>query len=240
MDALAACLAGPVGTLASHLTAAALHGAWRPPPLPHVLTPPGRNRRGQLGRVHAGVVSSRDRCSVDGVPCTSASRMVIDVASLLDRTTLERVVDDLFCGGRASPESVLASLDRAGRRGRRGVGLLDSVLAVWVEGIEPGSAAEVRFLRRLVEWGIDDAVTQYEIRDPAGGFVARVDVASPRRRLGFEYDSDRWHNPRHWEREEARRARVLALGWRLEHANKRDLLPSATRIADIVRARLAG
>ena len=84
--------------------------------------------------------------------------------------------------------------------------------------------------------GVDDAVTQYEIRDTDGTFLARVDIASPGRRLIFEYDSDRWHNPRHWTKDERRYARILALGWHVEPVSKRDLLPSARRIAAIIAA----
>ena len=85
-----------------------------------------------------------------------------------------------------------------------------------------------------------DAVTQFEIRDRSGASVGRVDVAAPSIRFAFEYDSDRFHNPRHWGHDEARHERIVALGWRLEHVSKRDLLPSATRIPDLLRARRAG
>jgi hypothetical protein len=116
-------------TIASHLTAAALFGAWRPPVLPHVLGPRGRSGRAGLELVHTGTVGAADRCFVDRIPCTTPARTLLDNAAKVDRLSLE-------------------------------------------------------------------CLTQHEIREDDGTFVARVDVASPSRMLAFEYDSDRWHNPR--------------------------------------------
>lgn len=73
------------------------------------------------------------------------------------------------------------------------------------------------------------------MRDEAGCFVARLDLAVPSRRQGFEYDSDRFHTPRRWARDEARYARLRALGWRVDAVSKIDLLPSSTRLAEIVQ-----
>ncbi|MGH9138658.1 MAG: type IV toxin-antitoxin system AbiEi family antitoxin domain-containing protein, partial [Acidimicrobiales bacterium] len=193
--ALAAVLAGRADARASHLTALALHGLGRPPTLPHVIVPHGASTRSRLANVHRSDLPCIDHANIDGIPCTSASRAIVDSASLLDRFALESAVDDALCSGRASPESVRSALERAGRKGRRGTGLLLAVLEVWTDDIRPGSAAEVRFLRRLAEWGVDDAATQLRTADEAGRFVARVDVASCSRRRIWEYDSDRFHNP---------------------------------------------
>ena len=69
--------------------------------------------------------------------------------------------------------------------------------------------------------------------------VGRLDVAIPSRKLGWEYDSDRWHNPRTWAHGERRHERLVALGWRIDHVTKIDLLPSSTRLRDSIRADLA-
>jgi hypothetical protein len=92
----------------------------------------------------------------------------------------------------------------------------------------------VRLLRRLRDLGAVEVVTQHEIYDEAG-FVGRVDVAIVERRHGFEYDSDRYHNPRRWARDEARDARFAAAGWRVDPVSKLDLLPSSNRLAELVQ-----
>jgi hypothetical protein len=233
--AMAAVLLGGPSAVASHVTAAALHGLTTPPLLPHITVPSSASARTKLARVHRADVAATDRVVVDGIPCTTASRAIVESASRLDRPGLEHLVDQALCGGRASAESIIAALERAGVRWP-GARLVRSALDVWASAIEPGSPAEVRLLRRLQEAGAEGLVTQHEVCAPDGTFVARLDIADPDLRLGFEYDSDAFHHARRFDADERRHGRLLALGWTVHHVGKPDLLPSSTRIADLVRA----
>ncbi len=233
-SALAGCLLTDGRGVASHLTAAALHGWTTAPGLPDVTVGLKCSARTPHVTLHRSNVPPQDRVRVAGVPCTSASRTLVDLAAMVERLRLEVLVDDAFCSGSASPESVRASLNRAGRRGRTGAWLLPTVVRIWSEDIKPGSPAEVRFLRRLEELGVRGAATQHEVRDAAGRVVGRLDVALPDRRHGFDYDSDRFHGPRRWDHDENRHSALVALGWWIDHVSKRDLLPSATRIAGLL------
>jgi hypothetical protein len=232
-DVMAAVLLAGDDAVASHLTAAALWGLVPPPRLPHVTVPLQSSARTRLALVHRSAVPLVDRAKRDGIPCSSASRALVECAALVDRPTLAELVDDLLCRGDAAPASVLRALDRAGRNGRRGVTSLEGVLETWTEDIRPGSPAEMRLLRRLQDLGLAP-VTQHTVLDVDGSFVARLDVAVPEVRTAFEYDSDRFHNPRHWSHDEHRVARVTALGWTVHGVSKVDLLPSSTRLADLV------
>ena len=113
------------------------------------------------------------------------------------------------------------------------------MLKTWTDDLAPDSPAEARFLRRLLDWGATGVVTQHEVRDHLGGFVARVDAAIPELMQAFEYDSDRFHNPRRYAADERRHDRLVALGWAVAHVSKRDLLPSNTRIPELLAARRA-
>ena len=228
---MAAVLATGRDGVASHLTALALHGLGRFPVLPHLTVPPSSSARTRQARIHRSEVAGRDRAVVDDVPCTSVSRAIAESAGWVSLDLLADLVDAALCDGLASATSVLAALDRMGRT-VRGAGAVRHALAVWTEGIEPGSPAEVRFLRRLVEWGVTDAVAQYEIVDGAGRFVARVDAASPSLRVVFEYDGDRWHGPRRWASDEGRQRGIEGEGWTVLRVTKLDLLPSSTRVPD--------
>jgi len=228
--------AGADGVL-SYLTAAAAHGLCAFSPLPHVTVPPSASARGRAARVHRGTVPAVDRAWRDGLRVTSISRTLVDLASVLDRATLEEIADGALCRKLATPSSVLAALTRAGPR-RRGAPLLSEVMAVWSERIEPGSVAEVRLLRGLAELGVTELVSQYEVYDDAGSFVARLDLADPARRWGLEYDGVESHGARAWVRDETRYARLAALGWRVDAVSKLDLLPGETRLRDLVRQRL--
>lgn len=88
-DAMVACLAAGSAAVASHLTAAALHGWERAPILPHVSVGPGSSARTPLGRVHRSPIPPIDRSRVDGIPCTSASRTLADCAAVIERARLE-------------------------------------------------------------------------------------------------------------------------------------------------------
>jgi hypothetical protein len=232
-DALAACLLAGPDALAGLLTAAALWGWCRAPVLPYVAVPRSHSHRSPLGRIHRTDVPAVDRAVRAGIPCTSASRTIVDCASIVERTTLESFVDDALCSGVAATSSIEAAADRAGRRGRRGMAMLDDVLAVWTADIRPDTVGEARLLRRLDVLGVSGVVTQHEVVDEAGRFVARLDLAVPDAMVGLEYDSDRWHNPRHWAKDEPRYARLRALGWTVHPVCKLDLLPSSTRLGDL-------
>src|SRR5581483_10992550 len=73
-----AVLAGPSGTVASHLSAAALWGLLPPPEVPHVTV--GRNSSGRFSgsAIHHAVVRSADRCRLDRFPVTTVARTVVD------------------------------------------------------------------------------------------------------------------------------------------------------------------
>ncbi len=235
-DALAAVLLAGLGAVTSHLTAAALWQWCVAPLLPHVLVPYGRSSRTRLAKVHRGRFSALDRTTRLGIPCTTASRTLVDCAAIVERSRLELFVDDALCSGVASAASVLRAADRAGTRGVAGRQVLRDVLDVWVEDIQPGSPAEMRLFRQLGILGAPQVVSQHEVRDEGGSLIGRLDAAVPAWKHGFEYDSDRHHNPRAWGRDERRYARLEALGWRMTPVSKLDLLPSSTYLADRVAA----
>lgn len=221
------------GGVLSFITAAALHGLLPYSAIPHVTVPPGASGRCRAAKVHRARIPARDCVWRDGLRVTSVSRTIVDLAGVLDRATLEEVVDVALCRRLATRESILAALRRAGKR-CRGATMLRAVLEVWSERIEPGSVAEVRVLRQLAELGVSGVVTQHEVYDELGRFVARLDVADPERRFALEYDGVEPHNPRHWDRDEPRYAALRALGWRVDGITKLDLLPGEPRLRRIV------
>ena len=153
---------------------------------------------------------------------------------MLDRYGLEEMFDQGMDAGRVSSDSVLAALGRAGPV--RGAAMVREVVSSWTTDLRPDTPGEARFLRRLLEWGAVDIETQYELLDDEGVFVARFDVAHPSIKQAWEYDSDRWHNPRRYDPDELRHQRAVALGWRVDHVSRVDLLPTATRVPTLLAA----
>lgn len=222
------------GGVISHLSAVALLGLGPFPPLPQVTVPRTGSVDSRTAKVYRGYVPAVDRVRRDRLEVTSVSRTIADCAALLDRSSFERLVDAALCRKLATADSVASAAVRAGRR-RHGAVLLRETLTCWHPRIEPGSPAEVRLLRCLGEQGLEDLVTQYDVHDLDGTFVARLDIASPRLRAGFEYDGVEVHGPRAWPRDEPRYAALRRLGWRVEGVTKIDLLPGEQRIRRIVQ-----
>jgi hypothetical protein len=66
-------------------------------------------------------------------------------------------------------------------------------------------------------------VAQHVVRDPRGGFVARVDVAWPECRVALEHDGA-WHGePGQFARDRERLNRLTAAGWTVVFVTAADL-----------------
>ncbi len=226
--ARAAVMAHP-GALASHLTAAALFGLAPPPLLPHITVPPGASARTRIAKVHRSLLLPSDRVAVDGVACTGPARTLLDAATLLTPDALADLVDDTLCRPLCSVATVARLLDRPGR-GVPGRAKLRAAIEPWLDGVRPGSPAEMRLVRRIIAWGFPPPVRQHAVHAPDGTHVGTIDLAWPDRLLGLEYDSLRWHNPRHAAHDLVREDRLRALGWRIERADVGDTRPSALRL----------
>jgi hypothetical protein len=140
---------------------------------------------------------------------------------------LTELVDQALSRRLATDDRVVAALE-AGQRapGRAGTVALRAALLVWSDRIIPGSAAETRLLRSLTSWGYEAPERQVVVRDDAGRFLGRLDLAWRDARIGVEYDSDEWHAPRRWDHDAARDDRFGVAGWWVRHVGKGDLQPS--------------
>ena len=238
--AMIACLAGPKGTVASHLTAAALFGLSKPPQTPHVTIRPGASGRFQGAATFRGRLGPGDVCSRKKIACTSPTRTVVDCAAagLLKGEALWDLVDSVLCKKLMQPSRLVAASGRAWAeaRGARRGGLneLERALDVWRSGAPAGSPPEARLQRKLIEWGFPRAERQVEVFDEDGKLVARADVGIRELKVLFEYDSDEHHGPRCWIADDERKERIEALGWLVVSLDRFDLRPSSTRLRDLL------
>jgi hypothetical protein len=233
-DLWVAILAGPEGTLASHTSAAALRGLLTPPSIPHVTVPRGASGRFGGAVVHHGDIGVVDRGRYDGIEATAMGRTLVDCATLLDKKSLNQLVDAALGKGLCTYQDAMDAWRRAGPI--RGGGHLDEALAPYSSGAEPGSVKAAHVLRRISDWGLPPPLCEYEIRDAHGEWVATVDFAWPPWRLVLEYDGDAFHGPRRWGLDARRQAVIEALGWRVERADRFDLRPSSTRLFRLLTA----
>lgn len=229
-----AVLAGPKGTVASHLSAASLWGLLPPQERQHVTVPRGSSGRFRDAVVHHAAVGSPDRCRFQRVPVTTVARTIVDCAPLLDQSALERLVDAAIGRGLCRYRQIKAAQRRAGRV--RGGDRLTKVLGPYTGEVRPRSEKEAHVLRLFHMWGLPTPECQYVIRDERGRFVAKVDFAWVPWRFGLEYDGDEFHSPRRWAHDDRRQARIEQQRWRIERADRHDTRPSSVRL----RTRLTG
>jgi very-short-patch-repair endonuclease len=97
---------------------------------------------------------------------------------------------------------------------------------------------ETRLRLILVAGGLPRPVTQYEVRDRNGLFVARLDLAYPKYRLGIEYEGDH-HRGRGVFQQDLRRLNALrACGWTVLRFAALDIYRNPDRVLATVRAAL--
>lgn len=229
-----AVLAGPYGCVASHESAAFLLGLVEAPSLVHITVGPEQRLRVDGVVAHRSTLPSSHVASVGRIPVTSLTRTAVDLASVSDLDRLADIIDPLLVSRRLHPSRLLRCVDEiVDAPGRHGTAILRSALDVWTTPITPGSAAEVRLLRRLGERGFVDFVTQHEVQ--VGGQTFRLDVAWPDDRVLLEYSGKAFHGPRRWERDERRAALISSLGWRYREVDAADLVPGASALWDWLR-----
>lgn len=90
----------------------------------------GRHRKANGVVVHRSAALPRvDRAVVDRIPCTSATRTLIDLAAMLDDEPLEVAFESARRMGLTSPEYLARPHERLGGRGRAGSSRIARLLA---------------------------------------------------------------------------------------------------------------
>lgn len=129
----AAVLAGGIGALASHRSAALLWGVERPADDPVDIILPRRSRQARLSNVV--VHRPRDMGQLRpvwrfGVPATDPLRTLLDLGAV-DREGVDAALLRFVVDGYVTPRAVRAALVRHSQHGRRGVVALREALERW-------------------------------------------------------------------------------------------------------------
>ena len=199
----------------------------------HASFPPGGRVRARPGlRVCQETLAANDIWRIRDIAITSPTRTAFDCLRLLRGAERVVVADALTHLGRTSVAELrtyFAAQHRL-RNLRVGEALLDEV--------EPLSESpmESRMRLTIVSVGLPRPVAQYEVRTPAGVFVARVDLAYPALKIAIEYDGA-WH----WKQrrdDDRRRDALRALGWTVLIFSADDLYGDPDRVTrEVAEAR---
>jgi very-short-patch-repair endonuclease len=182
-------------------------------------------------------IDERDITEVDGIPVMKAELVVLQLAGLRPFPTyVEAVIQAARRKRLITYESTREMFDRHARRGVRGVQVMRQVLDGWDPSQRPTeSEMETRLVQVLSGGGFPRLVTQYEIVDRHGSFVARVDAALPDLRIAIEYDSMQEHSDEfQLARDAQRRNRIVAAGWRVISVRYGDLWSGADQLLDAI------
>jgi very-short-patch-repair endonuclease len=208
---LAVCLASPAA--ASHRSAGAL---WRTPDLRQVIlevTAVRHLRRSTQDVVwhESYFLDDRDVTEIDGIPVTSATRTVLDLAAVLDDDHLIRVLDDMLRRRLTSIEKLGKELERMGPR-RPGAKRMRAVLKRRIGIAVPESDLETVFDSLLRRHGLPEPQRQIWVHTDLGDF--RMDFGYQKFRIGMEPMGSEFHAGR-WEEDMARLAALAAMDWQM-------------------------
>jgi very-short-patch-repair endonuclease len=235
---MAAVLACGPGAVLSHRSAAFLHG----------ILDDGRNRvdviaPNRRGRAPKGIAAHRDgtltaadRVVIDGIPCTSLARTLLDVAatqlpSALAFAVTQAEVEEVF-----DLADILELLKRS--KGRRGVARLR--LAIELHDPDEQNARrelEKKLLRLFKRGGFRPEVNGHLVVD---GISMMPDFIWRHARLIVEADSRRVHGTATaFEKDRQRDQRLAAAGWTVIRCTWHQVTNEPERLTQTLRTLLA-
>lgn len=236
---LAAVLACGPGAVLSHRSAAELWGmgTWLGRPID--VTAPGRRGRNPEGidaHRHGSLIPA-DRTVVHGIPCTTVSRTLLDLAGVVSLGELRQAL------AQAEVERVLdfgalrRQIDRG--RGRRGVARLRLLL----DELDPAtkrtrSELERRFLHLCRRAGLPPP--EVNVMLDLGDARFMPDFLWRQERLIIELDGRRYHDTNSaYESDRRREQRLQLAGWRVSSCTWSQVVNEPRELAATVRGLLA-
>ena len=236
---LAACFVGGEKCVASHRSAAELHGLDAVKRgVVEVTVPRGTRVR----RIDAIVHESLDLAAVDythvgPIPVTTPARTLIDLGAVTRWERVEEAFDGAERDDLAERFAVVKRHAQVRRQGRRGVGPMGVVLRNRLR-VPPKYVIERRFVRLLENAGLPLPELQYEVALP-NGRKAYLDAAYPALTLGWELDGHGAHATRVQRSADNARASHLAdVGWDLRRFTYEQVMHDGGAVVRTVRAAL--
>ncbi len=242
-DVLAAVLDGGPECLASHRTAARLHGfdGFRTAGVEVVLPMKIRHRRANVVVHHTRLLRVSDRAVVGVIPVTSRVRTLIDLGAMVSAETVEEAFDGAERDRLVRRGDVERQYRVLRARGRNGIGAMTQILEARVaEKRVPRSVLERRMMRLLRRAKLEMPTTGYPVRiSPT--LVYELDFAYVDARLALEVDGHGSHSTRRDRAADNVRAGNLGdAGWRIRRFTYEQVMHESSVVSTTVRSALRG
>jgi len=171
-----------------------------------------------------------------GLPTANPLRTLVDLGAVLRPTLVEDALDRALERRLVTVHGVEATIEALARRGRRGVGVLRTIVDERALGrSRPDSLLEPRMARLLRAHTLPPFVFQHEVRHD-GRFVARVDFADADLRIALEVDGFESHaTPRALQSDLCRQNALVALGWTVLRFTWSDVVRRPEMVAATIR-----
>jgi len=231
----AAALLLPVGGALSHRSAALLHNANILGLDQPVEATAAAGLRSQPGlRVARSCLEPADLWRRGGLPVTSPLRTAFDLARTPDLIAAVTGLDALLFRRVIRAEALRGYLDAHARW----TGVRAAATALDLARPDVESPMETRLRLGIVLAGLPEPVVQYDVLTPGGRFVARLDLAYPKQRVGLEYDGDHHRDRDTFRADAVRLNRLRLLDWSILRFTADDVLRNPGRMLAQIRAAL--
>ena len=223
---MAAVLAAGPGAVLSHRTAAALHEIRRTDRANVEVIAVGRSPRKRAGiEIHRSTtLTPADTTTVNGIPCTTVARTLLDLAAVLPRRAVERAFDQ------AEMEDVLnlqrSSTELRRNPNHRGGPTVRAILADHYIGKTPtANEFEEAFFAICHRTGMPLPEVNQWVDLGDGEPPIKADFLWRRHRVIVETDGQRFHGTRQArERDPRRDQRAMLAGWRTVRTTWRQVM----------------
>lgn len=239
LDLHAACR--KLNATVSHQSAAYVHHLDRPRQVTPTVSVPVRRTKDLVGvTVHQSTdLAAEHVVEVDGLPVTSPERTVVDLAAVISKGHLARILDNGLAASRVDFDGLTQIFNQLGRRGKPGTAKLRSLLDERSASLAPPeSELEHRLLAIIDRAGLPPPVRQFHapwLRSING----RIDLAYPPAFLVIEADSRRWHAlMQGFETDRLRDNAAQLAGWRILRFTWKEIDERPERVIGTIRSAL--
>ena len=241
-DVLAACLDGGPECVASHRTAAAIHGfdGFRAEVIEVLVPMHVRHRRKNAIVHHTRSLTPADCTRVGPIPVTSRARTLIDLGAVATPEKVEEAFDGAERDGSVRRAQVEMRYRSLRAPGRNGIGAMIQILEtrLEVENI-PRSVLERRTRRLLGIAGLPSPVGCHRVQLTDGSRY-EIDFAYIEQRIAIEVDGHGSHATRRQRAADNLRANALeSAGWNIRRFTYEQVMSNPAMVVASVRAALA-